>query len=358
MPLLDISSKEQVKKYNNFLKQNNAFFTQKIEWGKVKSDWKQYVVYITDEKNKIVMSSNFITKPLPIFKKLLVYSPRGPVGDINNKENVLKLINELYNIIGKKNIFCIKFDPLVITNEEILKKYNKDGFKVRKNAKHNDLFYSKYNMCVNLDCEDLEKLRSTFSQSTRRKIKLSEKEGYKYEISNKVSDLKRFFALYQKTNQRKNLGGRKFEYLENMLKVFPKENIKVSVASDNENDLAASILIFYNDRVYYAYGATDVTQSSKNASYLMHWENMKLAFEQGYKIYDMGVVNVPNVSDGVFLFKDGFCRKAGFFETVGEIDYITNKFVYNIFIYGIPLLKKTRRFIKKILNYLKNNRSI
>lgn len=356
MPLLDISSKEQVKKYNTFLQQNNAFFTQKIEWGKVKSDWKQYVVYITDENNNIVMSSNFITKPLPIFKKLLVYSPRGPVGDINNKENVLKLINELYNIIGKKNVFCIKFDPLVISNEELLKKYNKNNFKIRKKAKHIDLFYSKYNMCVNLEHEDIEKLRSTFSQSTRRKIKLSEKEGYKYEISNKVSDLKRFFDLYKKTNERKNLSGRNFEYLENMLNVFPKDNIKVSIASYNENDLAASILIFYNDRVYYAYGATDVTQSSKNASYLMHWENMKLAFEQGYKIYDMGVVNVPDVSDGVFLFKDGFCRKEGFFEAIGEIDYVVNRFLYNIFIYVLPFLKKTRRFFKKILKLIKGKK--
>ena len=353
MPVLDIKSKEQVKKYNDFLKKNNAFFTQTIEWGKVKSDWKQYIVYITDENNNIVMSSNFLTKPLPIFKKILVYSPRGPVGDINNKEYLLKLINELYTVIGKKNIFCIKFDPLVINNEKLLKEYNKDGFKIRKNAKHNDLFYSKYNMCVNLEHEDIEKLRSTFSQSTRRKIKLSEKEEYKYEISNKVSDLKRFFALYQKTNERKNLGGRKFEYLENMLKVFPKENIKVSVASDKENDLAASILIFYNDRVYYAYGATDVTQSSKNASYLMHWENIKLAFEQGYKVYDMGVVNVPSVKDGVYLFKEGFCRKEGFFEAIGEIDYITNKPVYYIFIYVLPMLKKIRRFLKKCLKLLK-----
>ena len=354
MPLLDISSKEQVKKYNAFLKQNNAFFTQKIEWGYVKKDWKQYVVYITDKDENIVMSSNFIAKPLPILKKILVYSPRGPVGNINNIENIKKLIDELYKVIDKKNIFCVKFDPLVITNDELIKKYNKDRFKIRKRAKYNDLFYSKYNMCVNLEHEDIDKLRSTFSQSTRRKIKLSEKEGYKYELSNKVSDLKRFYALYQKTNERKNLGGRKFEYLENMLKVFPKDNIKVSIVSDKENDLASSILIFYNDRVYYAYGATDVTQSSKNASYFMHWETMKLAHQQGYKIYDMGVVNVPDVSDGVFLFKDGFCRKEGFFEAIGEIDYVSNKFAYGLFIYGIPFLKRTRRFLKKLIKLVKS----
>ena len=354
MPLLDISSKEQVKKYNGFLKKNNAFFTQAIEWGKVKNDWKQYVIYTCDNDNNILMSANFITKQLPFFKKLLVYSPRGPVGDIKNKEEVQKLFDELYKVIDKKNIFCVKFDPLIPKNDDLVEKYNKDGFKIRKNANHHSLFYSKYNMCVNLDQENIEMLRLKFNQSTRRKIKLSEKEEYRYEISNKVSDLKRFFELYVKTNQRKNLSGRKFEYLERMLKSFDPKNIKICIVSDkNGNDLASSILMFYNDRVYYAYGATDVTKSSKNASYFMHWQTIKLSFEQGYKIYDMGVVNTPDVTDGVYLFKEGFCRPSGFFEAIGEIDFITNHFVYNIFVYVLPLLKKVRRLFNKLLKIIK-----
>lgn len=354
MPLLDIKSKEQVKKYNQFLKENNAFFTQMIEWGKVKGDWDQYIIYTCDKDGNIVMSANFITKKLPIFKKLLVYSPRGPVGDIENKKEVKKLIDELYKTIDKRNIFCVRFDPLILKSDNLVKEYNKEGFKIRKNAKHHSLFYSKYNMCVNLEHENIEALRSTFNQSTRRKIKLSEKEEYKYEISNSVTDLKRFFELYVNTNKRKNLSGRKFEYLECMLKSFDEENIKVCIVSDKDgNDLAGSILVFYNDRVYYAYGATDVTKGSKNASYFMHWQTIKASFEQGYKTYDMGVVNNPDVTDGVYLFKEGFCRKDGFFEAIGEIDFVADHLVYNIFVYVLPLLKKARRLLNKLLKLIK-----
>ncbi|MBE6152410.1 MAG: peptidoglycan bridge formation glycyltransferase FemA/FemB family protein [Firmicutes bacterium] len=354
MPLLDINSKEQIKKYNQFLEKNNAFFTQMIEWGKVKNDWEQYVVYTCDDNNNIVMSANFIAKKLPFFKKIMVYSPRGPVGDVNNKEEVQRLLDELYKIIDKKSIFCVKFDPLIPKSDDLIEKYNKDGFKIRKNAQYNSLFYSKYNMCVNLEQENLEVLRLTFNQSTRRKIKLSEKEEYKFEISNKTSDLKRFFNLYVKTNERKNLSGRKFEYLECMLNSLDPNNIKICVVSDKEgNDLASSILIFYNDRVYYAYGATDVTKNSKNASYFMHWQTIKMSFEQGYKIYDMGVVNNPDVTDGVYLFKEGFCRSSGFFEAIGEIDFITNHFIYNLFVYVLPLLKKARRMFNKLLKLIK-----
>lgn len=354
MPLLDINSKEQIKKYNHFLEKNNAFFTQMIEWGKVKNDWEQYVIYTCDDNNNIVMSANFIAKKLPFFKKIMVYSPRGPVGDVNNKEEVQRLLDELYKIIDKKSIFCVKFDPLIPKSDDLIEKYNKDGFKIRKNAQYNSLFYSKYNMCVNLEQENLEVLRLTFNQSTRRKIKLSEKEEYKFEISNKTSDLKRFFNLYVKTNERKNLSGRKFEYLECMLNSLDPNNIKICVVSDKEgNDLASSILIFYNDRVYYAYGATDVTKNSKNASYFMHWQTIKMSFEQGYKIYDMGVVNNPDVTDGVYLFKEGFCRSSGFFEAIGEIDFITNHFIYNLFVYVLPLLKKARRMFNKLLKLIK-----
>ena len=49
MPLLNLNSTKEVNKYNKFLERSNAFFTQTIEWGAVKSNWQQYIVYITDD---------------------------------------------------------------------------------------------------------------------------------------------------------------------------------------------------------------------------------------------------------------------------------------------------------------------
>lgn len=355
MPLLNLNSTKEVNKYNKFLERSNAFFTQTIEWGAVKSNWQQYIVYITDDNNNIIMSANFLAQKVPVLNKLLLYSPRGPVGDINNKDNVKKLINEVFDVINRKKIFCIKFDPLIELKDDLLKKYNTDGFKVRKKVDYTNLIYAKYNMCVDLKLDNVDAILLSFNQSTRRKIKQAIKDTYKFISSNEMSDLKRFYSLYTKTNIRKNLSGRNYEYLETMLKSFKQSNIKVCIVSKDGVDLAGSIIIYYNNRVYYAYGATDTEHDSRNASYFMHWNIIKSAFENGYEIYDMGVCNVNNVKDGVYQFKEGFCREKGYFEAIGEIDYVVNKFVYTLFIYLVPLMKKLRHALNKILSNLKSN---
>lgn len=354
MPLLNLKSKKEVDKYNQFLEKSNAFFTQTIEWGNVKSNWQQYIVYVTDDNNDIVMSANFLVQKVPVLNKFLLYSPRGPVGDINDRNNVEKLINEVFKIIDRKKIFCIKFDPLVELKEELLVKYNTNNFKIRKNVDYTNLIYAKYNMCVDLKLNSIEDLLLSFNQSTRRKIKQATKDTYEFTCSNEVSDLKRFYSLYVKTNIRKSLSGRSYEYLETMLKSFKQSNIKVCIVSKDGVDLAGSIIVYYNNRVYYAYGATDTEHDSRNASYFMHWSIIKKAFEDGYEIYDMGVCNVNNVKDGVYQFKEGFCREKGYFEAIGEIDYIVDRFVYALFVYLVPLMKKLRHILNKFLGNLKH----
>lgn len=348
MPILNLKSKKEVEKYNDFLHSNNAFFTQSIEWGKVKNNWQQHIIYITDENDKILMSANFLVQKVPLFKKFLVYSPRGPVGNIKDKDMLNKLIEEVFKVIGKKNIFCIKFEPLVEIDEDLLTNYNVGRFKVNKNASYKDLIYAKHNMYVNLKLDNPESILLSFNQTTRRKIKQSLKDNYEIVFENDVKTLKRFYNLYTKTNQRKNLSGRSFEYLETMLKSFDKSIIKICIVSVNGIDLAGSILFYYCNRVYYAYGATDTEQNSKNASYYMHWNIINDAFNNGYSIYDMGVCNTNNINDGVYLFKEGFCRKNGYFEAIGEIDFIVDKFIYALFIKVVPAIKKLRHLFNKI----------
>lgn len=349
MPLLNLKSKKDIIKYNEFLLSNNAFFTQSIEWGNVKKNWKQYVIYITNSNDEIIMSANFLVQQVPFLKKLLVYSPRGPVGDIKDKDIVSKLIEEVFNVIGRKNIFCIKFDPLIEIDEKLLANYNNGRFRINKHANYNDLIYAKYNMYVDLKLDNIDSVLLSFNQTTRRKIKQASKNNYEIILKNDIETLKRFYNIYTKTNMRKNLSGRNFEYLETMLKSFDKSVIKVCIVSENGIDLAGSILFYYCNRVYYAYGATDIEQNSKNASYFMHWNIIKDAFDNGYTIYDMGVCNTNSINDGVYLFKEGFCRKTGYFEAVGEIDYIVDKFIYTFFIKGVPLVKKIRHILNKFL---------
>ena len=65
MPILDKNNEEQVKKYIDFLNNNeNTRLTQSLEWGKVKNDWIQETVYL-EENDNIIAGITFLLEKVP-----------------------------------------------------------------------------------------------------------------------------------------------------------------------------------------------------------------------------------------------------------------------------------------------------
>ena len=106
MKLVDESNLE---KYNEFLKKHDRCnFQQSIEWGKVKAPaWKNEIVLAEDKDGNIIGSISVLIRKIPIFGNLM-YSSRGPVCDIHNKEVLEQLTNGLKELAKKIQCICFK----------------------------------------------------------------------------------------------------------------------------------------------------------------------------------------------------------------------------------------------------------
>ena len=65
MPVLDFNNEEEVKEYEDFiLNHEGTSFMQDLNWGKVKSNWKQEAIYLRED-GKIVAAMMLLIQPVP-----------------------------------------------------------------------------------------------------------------------------------------------------------------------------------------------------------------------------------------------------------------------------------------------------
>ncbi len=132
MPILDKNNKEEVKKYKEFL--NNSEFTkltQSLEWGKIKNNWIQEVVYLEND-GRIIAGMTILLEKVPKINSYLMYCSRGPVCDPKDLELIKKLVKEAEVLAKKYNAFCLKFDPQIEYSDSLNKLYLENGFKTSR----------------------------------------------------------------------------------------------------------------------------------------------------------------------------------------------------------------------------------
>ena len=71
---------KELQEYKDFLKANNrCHYAQSLEWANVKKDWKNEIILVRDEANKIKASVSLLIRKIPYLNKTILYAPRGPI---------------------------------------------------------------------------------------------------------------------------------------------------------------------------------------------------------------------------------------------------------------------------------------
>ena len=104
-----VTDEKSSKEYTEFLeKHERCNFQQSIEWSKVKTSWKTEVILAEDNNGKIIGSLMVLIRKIPIFGYIM-YSSRGPVCDIHNKEVLAQLTEGAKQLAKKYNAKVIAF---------------------------------------------------------------------------------------------------------------------------------------------------------------------------------------------------------------------------------------------------------
>ena len=137
--------------------------------------------------------------------------------------------------------------------------------------------------------------------------------------------------------------------LQNQIDRLNKIIDEIKEVKEDKLALSSIITAKYGDKVWTIHGGNSTQLRTLNSNYLIYYEIIKDAVEEGYKTIDFfGTSYNPDKNDpeyGIWLFKK---RLGGeYTEFIGELDYVYNNLIYNLFNTLVPIKRKLYKLLNK-----------
>lgn len=214
---MNLVNRENIDKYNKFLsKHDRCNFQQSVEWGKVKDAWTNEIVLAEDSEGNIIGSISVLIRKIPIFGNIM-YSSRGPVCDIHNKEVLKQLTDGLKELAKKYNAFVLKIEPDIKSDDQEFRKIVAElGYGIKDDAKNfSEEIQPRYVFRLDIKGKTEDEIFRGFHQKTRYNVRLATKKGVVVK-EGKREDLKDFHEIMKVTGKRDDFIIRPLEYFEKM----------------------------------------------------------------------------------------------------------------------------------------------
>lgn len=346
MPILDKKNAQDTARYTDFVRTSpygNAL--QDLAWTKVKRNWDSEQVYL-EQDGKIIAAMSILFQKV-VGKNTLAYASRGPVCDPYDLELVNRLIEEAKPVLKAHHAIFLRMDPEVNYDEKLDQLYRNAGFRVRNQGFGKaELIQPRYNMILPLRGKTFDELMPGFSSKTRYNIRLSQRKGVTTAYYHDDDALKTFYEIYRITTERDGIGHRPYWYFEEMIHAYDENHLRIYISSHEGQPLSAAIAINYGKKMWYLYGASSNEKRNLMPNYSMQRAMIEWGIECGCQLYDFGGVYQLDSSDGLYHFKEGFCRENGVTEFIGEFDQVYQPMGYFLFTKGIPAVQKLKKKLR------------
>ncbi|HSP59909.1 MAG TPA: peptidoglycan bridge formation glycyltransferase FemA/FemB family protein [Ornithinimicrobium sp.] len=349
MPVLDLTDPTAVDRYSAFVRAHpHRAVTQDLRWGIVKDDWGQEAVYL-EEDGRIVAAMTVLVRRLPGGFSVL-YAPRGPLVDWDDKDMVLRILAEAQPLVERHRAVMTRFDPEVRFDEDLdAWMRGQPGWRVKNvGVDKDDIVQPRYTMVVRLQDEDgrqlsEDELLAKYDGKTRNKVRSGRRKGVVTREGDDEADLVTFHEIYRHMARRNGITARELPYFHRMRAAF-QERMLVVLAEHEDDVLAASVTIDYWGKLYYLYAGSNDIRRSAGPNQVMNHEIMVRGLVTGAESYDMGGVFELSESDGLYLFKRGFCKgDGGATEYIGEVDVVHRPLLYRALASAVPRVQRGRR---------------
>lgn len=327
MPI--VNNEEDLKRYNDFVRSSEfARPMQDTNWSKIKNNWTHDYVYI--EENKQIIAAMSIIGIKNTNGKHFLYAPRGPVCDFKNTKLVDALIKEAEPLREKYDAFLLRMDPELNFDEKLVYDYRKMGYDFRTVGIDTHSFTQpRYNMIIDLSCQDEDEIFESFSPKGRYNIRKSIRSEIKTIRNTNKESLDIFYELTKIMAERQGIGHRPKDYYQRLIEYLGGE---IFVTSFEDKPLSASLLIPYGKKVYYLYAASSNEMRNKMPNYNMVWEEIRWCLENGYYYLDLGGTFSLDTNDGLYRFKQSFCYPDKYSNFIGELDVVYDREKYEEFL--------------------------
>ncbi len=338
MKIINLTSEQFLEIQTNFLSISqdisffsNGVFLQSLEWAEIqKNDGQKVLLKKIEDNEKIV--AYFLVIERKVFKNIKYwYIPRGPIIFKNNNWSWEDFFSSLGEDAIENNVVFIRLEPIRSDFDNFIKTKSEYIVKTKDIQPSHTTFLD---LSFNSDI-----LLRGMAQKTRYNIRLAEKKGVNI-IRADIKNFDDFWRLMSLTSKRDQFFIHNKEYYYNLIK-NGAEFIRLYLAKLDDRVLALGLFSFFSDTVSYLHGASDNSMRNVMAPYLLQWEVIKKAQEEGYKYYDFYGVD-DKKWPGVSRFKRGFAGND--FSFLGTYDFIVNKKKYSLY----KLMRNINIFIRHL----------
>ena len=306
----------------------NTEFLQSSEWLRLQEATGKSVVPF--EEGDFV--ANGIVHSLPLVGKYL-YIPRGPrqSNDQSPNSTFQKNIQKLVEEAKEKKMKWVRIEP---ETEEILEAIKTTVSERVVSAPHDMQPREIFKIDIS---KTEEELLAGMKPKTRYNIRLAEKRGVRVYETREAKHIEAFLGLITATSGRKGITSHPKSYYEKFFQVLPREMCRLFVAEYQGEIIAANLVMF-----------------SAMAPYLLQWEQIKVAKEEGYHRYDFGGIQSHseiknqkskiNSWGGITKFKTGFSPSTPPIVFPGSYDIILDSRGYLLYD-GLRHLQKLKRLV-------------
>ena len=328
------------------LKENEEVLS---EGNEIKNFLKSLGYKNTDSKNFEAIQPNFVFRlPLPT---------EGNKMDI--KKAVFKKFSSKtrYNIkVAEERGLSVEVYDKETLNEDVLDRFHeimvttgkRDNFLVRHREYFKDMIDYLYPHCR------LYMVKYSYENDFNRlSEKLNKQEEAKTKSINKIEELK--VKLDAETDEDKksriekklNDQDKRLKEAERQIEGFKKKISDIEPFKGQEIYLSGSIYLYYGNKAWYLYGASENILRDTMPNFAMQWSMICDSIDLGCDLYDFrgvsGDLNPENPLYGLYKFKKGF--NGNFVEFIGEFDIVVDNGIYTLYKKAFPQFKKIRNAI-------------
>ncbi|EGS9998411.1 peptidoglycan bridge formation glycyltransferase FemA/FemB family protein [Clostridium perfringens] len=328
------------------LKENEEALSEGTE---IKNFLKSLGYKNTDSKNFEAIQPNFVFRlPLPT---------EGNKMDI--KKAVFKKFSSKtrYNIkVAEERGLSVEVYDKETLNEDVLDRFHeimvttgkRDNFLVRHREYFKDMIDYLYPHCR------LYMVKYSYENDFNRlSEKLNKQEEAKTKAINKIEELK--VKLEAETDEDKksriekklNDQDKRLNEAERQIEGFKKKISDIEPFKGQEIYLSGSIYLYYGNKAWYLYGASENILRDTMPNFAMQWSMICDSIDLGCDVYDFrgvsGDLNPENPLYGLYKFKKGF--NGNFVEFIGEFDIVVDNGIYTLYKKAFPQFKKIRNAI-------------
>ncbi len=314
---------------------------QSWAWGELKArfGWRVWRMAVAGVGAQVLFRS------LPGGLGSIAYVPRGPVAGFDDEAALRTLLDAIQPLARRQRAICLKVEPNREDDPALADRLRGLGFCPSTQA-----VQPRRTLLVDLDAEP-EELLGRMKQKTRYNIRLAARKGVTIRAGDEA-DLPAFYHLMQITAARDGFAIHSQEYYETAHRLFvPPGQGRLLLAEHGGQLLAGLVTFAFGDTAIYMYGASADEGRHLMPTYLLQWEAMLWARDQGYRTYDLW--GVPDEEEatleagfstrsdglwGVYRFKRGFGGRL--VRTVGTWDLVYAPLRYRLYMAAVKWLKR------------------